>query len=53
MGHPPRQIEILTSVTGATFRECYLTRAVEEMEDGTPIHRIGLEKLKENKRASR
>jgi hypothetical protein len=25
---------------------------VEEMEDGTPIHFIGLEKFKENKRAS-
>jgi predicted nucleotidyltransferase len=52
MGHPPLRIEILTSVTGVSFGECYSTRATEEMKDGTPIHFIGLEKLKENKRAS-
>jgi len=52
MGHPPLRIEILTSVTGVSFGECYSSRAVEAMDDGTPIHFIGLEKLKENKRAS-
>lgn len=52
MGHPPLRIEILTSVTGVSFEKCYSARAVEEMEDGTPIHFIGLEKLKANKRAS-
>ena len=52
LGHPPLRIEILTSVTGVSFGECYSTREVEEMEGGTPIHFIGLEKLKENKRAS-
>ena len=52
MGHPPLRIEILTSVTGVSFGECYSTRATEEMKDGTPIHLIGLEKLKQNKRAS-
>jgi len=52
MGHPPLRIEILTSVTGVSFGECYSSRVEEELEDGTPIHFIGLEKLKENKRAS-
>jgi predicted nucleotidyltransferase len=52
MGHPPLRIEILTSVTGVSFEECYSSRAEEELEDGTPVHFIGLEKLKENKRAS-
>jgi hypothetical protein len=52
MGHPPLRIEILTSLTGVAFGGCYSTRAVEKMDDGTPIHFIGLEKLKENKRAS-
>jgi hypothetical protein len=52
MGHPPLRIEILTSVAGVSFGECYSSRAVDEMDDGTPIHFIGLEKLKENKRAS-
>jgi len=52
MGHPPLRIEILTSVTGVSFGECYSSRVEEELEDGTPIYFIGLEKLKENKRAS-
>lgn len=52
MGHPPLRIEILTSVTGVSFEECYSSRVEEELEGGTPIHVIGLEKLKENKRAS-
>ena len=46
------RIEILTSVTYVSFGECYSSRVEEELEDGTPIHFIGLEKLKENKRAS-
>jgi predicted nucleotidyltransferase len=52
MGHPPLRIEILTSAAGVSFETCYPTRAVEEMDDGTPVHFIGLEKLKKNKRAS-
>lgn len=52
MGHPPLRIEILTSLTGVGFAECYSSHVVEEMEDGTPIHFIGLEKLKANKQAS-
>jgi hypothetical protein len=52
MGHPPLRIEILTSVTGVAFAECYSSRVVEELDDGTPICFIGLEKLKTNKQAS-
>jgi len=52
LGHPPLRIEVLTSLTGVSFLECYSSHVVEEMEDGVPIHFIGLEKLKENKRAS-
>jgi len=52
MGHPPLRIEILTSVTGVSFGECYSSRVEERLEDGMPIHFIGLEKLKENKQAS-
>ena len=52
MGHPPLRIEILTSVTGVSFGECYSSRVEEGLEDGTPIHFIGLKKLRENKRAS-
>ncbi len=52
MGHPPLRIELLTSLTGVGFAECYSSHVVEQLDDGTPIHFIGLEKLKENKRAS-
>ena len=52
MGHPPLRIEILTSVTGVSFADCYSSRVLEQLEDGTPISFIGLEKLKENKQAS-
>ncbi len=52
MGHPPLQIKILTSVTGVAFAECLSFRVMEAMDDATPIHSIGLETLKENKRAS-
>jgi hypothetical protein len=52
MGQPPLRIELLTSLTGVEFVECYSSHVVEETDDGTPIHFIGLEKLKENKRAS-
>ncbi|MFB6249635.1 MAG: hypothetical protein ABEL97_13805 [Salinibacter sp.] len=51
MGHPPLRIELLTSVSGVTFSECYSTREQDEIGE-TPVHIIGLGKLKENKRAS-
>lgn len=43
MGHLPLQIELLTSVAGVGVADCYSSRVVEEMDDGTPIHFIGLE----------
>ena len=52
LGHPPLRIELLTSVTGVGFADCYSSHVVEEMDDGTRIHFIGLEELKENKRAT-
>lgn len=52
MGHPPLRIELLTSLTAVGFVDCYPSRVVDEMDDGTPIHFIGLEELKKNKRAS-
>lgn len=51
LGNPPLRIELLTSVTGVKFPECYPARDQDEI-DGTPVYFIGLEKLKENKRAS-
>jgi len=51
MGHPPLRIELLTSVSGVDFSDCYSAREQSEIDE-TPVYFIGLEKLKENKRAS-
>ncbi len=51
MGIPPMRIEILTSISGVGFDECYAAR-VEERWDDAAVNIISLEKLKQNKRAS-
>lgn len=50
MGVPPVRIEILTSISGVSFREGYAGRVVDEI-DGVKVNLIGLEHLKVNKRA--
>lgn len=51
MGVPPLRIEILTSISGVTFSECYETR-IEETWDNLTVNIINLQKLKQNKQAS-
>ncbi|QQR60059.1 MAG: hypothetical protein IPG59_11430 [Candidatus Melainabacteria bacterium] len=51
MGLPPFRIEIMTSVSGVSFTECYERRNDLELE-GLTINIIGLEDLKKNKLAS-
>jgi len=51
LGLPPMQIELLTSVSGVEFDDCYASR-IEETWDDVTVNIISLEKLKENKRAS-
>ena len=51
MGVPPVRIEILTSVSGVDFDECYKERVVEQWDD-VKVNIISLPKLKTNKRAS-
>jgi predicted nucleotidyltransferase len=51
MGVAPIRIEILTSISGVKFDECYQHKVVDEI-DGIEIPIISLEKLKINKRAS-
>lgn len=51
MGVPPVRIEILTSISGVNFNECYKTK-IKEVWDEVPVNIINLQKLKENKRAS-
>lgn len=51
MGVPPMRIEILTSISGVAFDECYADRILDEV-DGISINLIDLEHLKQNKKAS-
>ncbi len=51
MGVPPFRIEILTTISGVSFRECY-SRCVEDTFDGVEVKIIALNDLKMNKAAS-
>ena len=51
MGVPPFRLEILTTISGVQFTECYAERIVDEI-DGIEINIINLEHLKINKKAS-
>ena len=51
IGVPPFRIEVLTTIDGVSFSECYAER-VDGVLDGVEVTLISLAKLKENKRAS-
>lgn len=51
LGYPPNRIDILTSLSGVEFSECFASRDVEEI-DGVPVSFIDLENLKKNKKAT-
>ncbi len=51
LGYPPNRIDIITSVTGLTFTECYPKRNSFSIE-GVEVQTISLEDLKKNKKAS-
>jgi len=51
LGNPPNRIDILTSISGVEFSECY-ARRVEILLDGANVNFIDLEHLKQNKKAS-
>lgn len=51
MGVPPMRIEILTTISGLVFADCFPRRAVIEIA-GVPVHLIDFQDLKTNKRAS-
>jgi len=50
LGFPPKRIDLLTSVTGLNFEECYLSKIQIDISD-IKINFIDLESLKINKRA--
>jgi len=51
MGIAPMRIEILNTISGVNFEECFQQRVVDEI-DGIEVNIISLEKWKVNKRAS-
>jgi hypothetical protein len=51
MGLPPIRIEVLTSISGVEFADCYQRRAVTEI-DGETVSVISLEDLRRNKAES-
>ena len=51
LGHPPVRIDLLTTLPGIDFEECWRER-VEVVVDEVNLKVIDLENLKKNKRAS-
>ena len=51
LGYPPRRIDILTTLPGVEFSECYASRITTDM-DGVSVNFIDLENLKKNKKAT-
>src|ERR1700680_2716280 len=50
LGRQPHRIDILNTIDGVTFSECYPRRITVEL-DGVPVPFIGLDDLKTNKKA--
>lgn len=51
LGHPPLRIDLLTSIDGVNFDDCYTNRKVVGI-DGLPVNFIGYHDLIKNKKAS-
>lgn len=51
LGNPPNQIDILTTIPGVEFSECYDARTIQEI-DGVLVNFINLDDLKKNKKAT-
>ena len=51
LGYPPNRIDILTTLPGVEFSDCYPFRTVVDVE-GLPVKFIDLDNLKRTKRAS-
>jgi hypothetical protein len=51
MGVPPVRLEIVTTISGVEFDECYQERVVDTL-DGVEVNLINLKHLKVNKKAS-
>ena len=51
IGYPPNRLDILVSISGVEFSECF-PRRVDVLLDGLIVNFIDLEHLKLNKKAS-
>ena len=51
LGYPPNRIDLITEVSGLTFKDCYEKRVIVDVE-GVKINFIDLESLKKNKKSS-
>jgi hypothetical protein len=51
MGVPPLRIDVLTTISGVDFADCFGRRIVAEI-DGVPVSLISLSDLRQNKQAS-
>jgi hypothetical protein len=51
LGYPPNRIDMMTSLSGVEFSECYASRVTEEIDE-VPVIFIDLENLKKNKKAT-
>ncbi len=51
MGMPPIRIELMTSISGVDFKDCYSSRVIDTI-DGVEVSVINLDDLKKNKKAA-
>jgi predicted nucleotidyltransferase len=51
LGDPPNRIDLITSLPGVEFADCFSSRLEVEM-DGVKVNFIDLENLRKNKKAS-
>jgi aminoglycoside-2''-adenylyltransferase len=51
LGYPPGRIDILTTLPGVEFSECYPSRTTVDL-DGVSVNFIDIENLKKNKKAT-
>ena len=51
MGVPPIRIEVVTTISGVTFDDCYSNRIIDQI-DGVEVNLIDLKHLKDNKKAA-
>jgi hypothetical protein len=51
LGYAPNRIDIITSLPGVSFKECYIKRIAVEV-DGVTVYFIDLDNLRKNKKAT-